>query len=303
MWLIALALGIPVSSIEVSGDEVCPRPADVQRQLRALLPPAGDPASPGTVEHHARVVRAGEKTHLELAGADGAPIAERELDRSGSCDELAAAAAVVLATWEGDLDPRITDRVNLPPVPRPAAPVIMARPSPPGAPLRFSLGVGLLASVSGGQLAPGAKITGSLAPAQGRLGVDLALSAVTTRSEAVGSLPGAASWRRAALAAGPRYRFGDATTTADLHVDGLAGLLLVEGVGLPEKASDTSLQLGVGAGIRATRAWGNAAPWIGVDLLVWPGHDRLEVGGQPVTGQLPRLEAQFAAGLSLGRFP
>jgi hypothetical protein len=303
VWLIALALASPLSSIEVTGDEVCPQPADVQRQLRALLPPAGDPVSAGTVAHHARVSRAGDKTRLELAGADGARIAERELDRTGSCDALAAAAAVVLATWEADLDPRISDRVNLPPPPRAAAPLVVAQPSPPGAPMRFSLGVGLLASVSGGQLAPGAKITGSLAPAQGRLGVDVALSAVTTRSETVGSLPGVASWRRAALAAGPRYRFGDAATIVDLHVDGLAGLLLIEGVGLPEKASDTSLQLGVGAGIRATRVWGNAAPWIGVDLLVWPGHDRLEVGGQAITGQLPRLEAQFAAGLSLGRFP
>jgi len=306
VWLVGLALVVALPLIEVTGDEVCPPPGDVRRHLSALLPMASDAAT-GAVVHNARVSRVGEKTRLELAGADGARIAERELDRSGSCDALAALAAVVIATWEADLDPRITDRVNLPPPPRPATPAIVtasaSAPSPPDAPVRFSLGVGLLAAVSGGQIAPGAKVIGSLAPGRGHLGLDVALSAVTTRSEAVGNLPGAANWRRAALAAGPRYRFGDAAAMLDLHVDALAALLLVEGVGLAETTSDTSLQIGASAGIRATRAWGNAAPWIGVDVLVWPGHDRLEVAGQTTTGVLPRLEVQLALGLSLGRFP
>jgi hypothetical protein len=40
-----------------------------------------------------------------------------------------------------------------------------------------------------------------------------------------------------------------------------------------------------------------------VDVLYWPGHDRLEIAGQAAQGELPHLEVQVALGLSLGRFP
>jgi hypothetical protein len=89
----------------------------------------------------------------------------------------------------------------------------------------------------------------------------------------------------------------------DLHAGGVIALLHVEGVGLPSTTSDTSAQLGIGAGLRGRWVWNNAAGWIGLDLLAYPGHDYLEIGGLGDRGQLPRLEVQIASGLSLGRFP
>jgi hypothetical protein len=89
----------------------------------------------------------------------------------------------------------------------------------------------------------------------------------------------------------------------DLHAGGAFALLRVEGVGLPSTASDTSVQFGLGAGLRGIRSWNNAAGWIGVDVLAYPGRDRLEIGGLGDSGQLPRVEVQIATGLSLGRFP
>jgi hypothetical protein len=89
----------------------------------------------------------------------------------------------------------------------------------------------------------------------------------------------------------------------DFHAGGVVALLHIEGVGLPSTTSDTSAQLGIGAGLRGIWAWNNAAGWIGLDLLAYPGHDYLEIGGLGERGQLPHLEVQIASGLSLGRFP
>jgi hypothetical protein len=89
----------------------------------------------------------------------------------------------------------------------------------------------------------------------------------------------------------------------DFHVGGVIALLHVEGAGLPSTASDTSAQFGIGTGLRGMWAWNNAAGWIGLDLLAYPGHDRLEIGDLGDGGQLPHLEVQVASGLSLGRFP
>jgi hypothetical protein len=87
------------------------------------------------------------------------------------------------------------------------------------------------------------------------------------------------------------------------HAQALAAVLHVEGVGLTTTASDSTAQFGTGAGVQVGRPWGNATPWIGGDLLFWPGHDRLEISGLAARGELPRLELQLAVGLSLGRFP
>jgi len=59
----------------------------------------------------------------------------------------------------------------------------------------------------------------------------------------------------------------------------------------------------MGAGVQVGRPWGNATPWIGADVLYWPGHDRLQIAGLAAEGELPHLEIQVALGLSLGRFP
>ena len=216
--------------------------------------------------------------------------------------------AVVLSTWEAEFDPNVATSVTLPPPappPRPpsAPSEVKAVKPPPASPIRFDVGIGLLASIAGGEVVPGATTAASLSPAHGQLGLALALSASSTHSQSVGSLAGAAHWTRVALAAGPRYRLGRSAMMLDFHAGGAIALLHVEGVGLPSTASDTAAQLGIGAGLRGMWAWNNAAGWIGLDLLAYPGHDHLEIGGLGDSGKLPRLEVQIASGLSLGRFP
>src|SRR5262249_35110204 len=152
---------------------------------------------------------------------------------SERCDDLAQAAAIVIAAWEAELEPRIASHVDLP---RPArAPVVAAAETtaaPGGSPARFDLGLALLGSLAGGQLAPGARISGWVAPASRRVGLGVAVSGATARSAAVGTQTGAARWTRVAFGAGPDARFEVGGTMLDAHAQVLAGVLQVEGVGL-----------------------------------------------------------------------
>ena len=107
-------------------------------------------------------------------------------------------------------------------------------PAPTASGPSFDLGLGLIASMTGGQVAPGARIGGRLAPRGGHLGVGVTLSAATSRSEPVGDQAGAARWLRAALGVGPDFRVDvGGKTTLGAHAQLLAALPHVEGVGLP----------------------------------------------------------------------
>jgi hypothetical protein len=244
--------------------------------------------------------------HVELLGSDGRLLAERTLDKTGSCADLSEAVAVVISTWEAEFRPNVATSVVLPPPALPPAPVSpeakVVQP-PPVRPLHFDVGIGLLASITGGEVIPGVTVAASLSPWDGHFGLAAALSASSAHSQSVGSFTNAAHWTRVALTAGPQYRVTRNAMMLDVHAGGAVALLRVEGVGLPSTAADTNVQFGLGAGLRGMRSWNNAAGWIGVDVLGYPGRDRLEIGGLGDIGQLPRVEVQIATGLSLGRFP
>jgi hypothetical protein len=298
----ALAVWFAFSGVEVVGDAACPDPSEVSRRLAQIAAPAGHGDA---AERRARLWRDERTVHVQLMNAAGQRLGERDLDASASCEDLAQAVAIVIAAWQAELDPRVTSHVDLP-RPAPATPIVTTAaftPAPRGSPPSFDLGLALLASVAGGQVAPGARVQGWVAPGGGHLGLGVAVSGATARSEPVGQLAGAARWTRIALGAGPEARFEAGRTMLGAHAQLLAGVLHVQGVGLETDASDTAVQVGAGAGVQIGRPWGNATPWIGADVLYWPGHDRLEIAGLTAQGELPRLEVQVALGLSLGRFP
>lgn len=305
---LVLTLAVSASAVEIDGDGVCPAPAEVSRLLAEMMPArAGEGDSTSGPHRRARLSRTEQALRVELVGAGGEPIAERRLAVDASCDNLAAAVAVVIAAWEAELDPRLKARVSLPtPLPAPTPPMtvaVRAAPPPPRSPPSFELGLALVASLTGGEAAPGARVGGWIAPGGWRLGLGVALSGATARSEPVGPPPGAARWTRFALGVGPEARFNVGPTVVGARAHALAAVLNVEGVGLPTTASDSTAQLGTAVGVQIGRPWGNAAPFIAADLLLWPGHDRLEISGLTAQGELPRVEVQLALGLSLGRLP
>ena len=299
-----LAFWLAHPLLDLGGDSACPTPAEVRDRLAQLSnSTAGDP---GSDQHRANLSSKDGMVHVELLGSDGRLLAERTLERTGSCADLAEAAAVVISTWEAEFRPNVATSVVLPPL-APSPPRANAEEkvvqSPLVRPLRFDVGIGLLASIAGGEVVPGVTVAASLSPPERHLGLAAALLASSSHSQSLGSFTGAAHWTRVAMMAGPQYRVTRNAMMLDFHAGGAVALLRVAGVGLPSTAADTNVQFGLGAGLRGMRSWNNAAGWIGVDMLVYPGRDRLEIGGLGDSGQLPRVEVQIATGLSLGRFP
>ena len=124
------------------------------------------------------------------------------------------------------------------------------------------------------------------------------------RAESVGSAVGAARWTRGYLAAGPGVSFLAGEVAVNAHLHGAMAVLHVAGSGLEITASDTAVQVGGLAGASLTwRRWRACAAWVGADLLVWPGRERLRVVGLAEQTTLPRLEIHLAVGLEFGLFP
>lgn len=334
--VLALVAGesIAVPTVAVSGSCRCPTPADVQAQIAAL--PGRGPAPTAAERHDALLTCSADGiVDVVLRRANGDRIADRALAAQGSCGDLAAAIAVIIGAWEGDLDPRVSTAVSLPtpaasappaassaaaapatpppPAPPPAAPVdTAAKTRAASAPhlsagrLAFSIDVGLLASLTGSQVTPGATVGADLFPARSRLGLAAAVTATTSRDSSVGALSGVvARWSRITLGLGPDLRFSLGAIHLDLQAAGVAALLSVAGSGsvLVSPSSDSSVQLGASLGMRGSWAWGTSALWAGAQMLLFPGDDHLVVSGLPGQGQLPHVELQLAAGVGLGRFP
>jgi hypothetical protein len=300
----ALALWLAYAPLEVIGSGDCPAPADVSARLKGMVPQV-ERETPGQAPHRAHIERTARGVHVELLLPNDERIAQRDLEAEGSCADLAAGVAVILAAWEAEIDPHLTARVDLP-VPRagPQAtdPVAMTRAAS-GHSLAFQVGLALIASTTGGQLVPGAAVEGWIAPSGWRLGLGLGLSGTTARSETVGARADAARWTRYGFAVGPEAHLDLRGAIVDIHAEGLVALLHVEGVGLSTTSSDSTTQLGTDVGMHFGWLWGNAAPWIGADALIWPGRDTLVVGGLPAQAALPHFELQLSLGMSLGRFP
>jgi hypothetical protein len=283
------------SPLEIGGDCDCPSPEAIASRVAALAPAVDSARPPTFVE----VSRAGGNVRLELRGGDGKVLASRVIEGAAGCEDLAAAAAVVIATWQNDLDPKAALGVDLPPTapPEPPTPTLVAS-APPLRPRPAMVGVGILASAADAHLAPGATVRASVDFE--RFGLGATLGATPPRTIDVGALPNAATWTRGWLGAGPELHSG-AATRVEGHLHGLAGLLRVAGAEVPEPASDTKLDLGVGVGLGVSRWVGNAAVWFGVDLLAWPGRQQLIIQGLQDRGRLPTFDLQLAAGLALGR--
>jgi hypothetical protein len=104
--------------LDVTGDSTCPEPADVARRL-AELAPADAPTAPDTGAGRVVLTHNGQALRLVLIGPNANELATRELAAEGTCDDLATAAAVVVAAWRADLDTGLLPGVKLPaPPPR-----------------------------------------------------------------------------------------------------------------------------------------------------------------------------------------
>jgi hypothetical protein len=285
-------------ALDVQGTSPCPTPDEVSQHVARLLPESqsSERASRATLS-------AGEGfVGIQLLGPEGGVLTERQLERAGSCADMAEAVAVILAAWQAKFSPTVSPTVIEPSAPAPSE----TAPLPevvPQQPFLFDAGLAALTSIVGREAAFGAKLEGSLTPFAHGLGFHLATSLSSSHEQTTTASTVQAQWIRPALSVGPNLRLQGNRLALDIHGDAVLALVHVKGSGsgLSENASDTTLQWGLAAGVRGLWTWNRAAIWLGADLLGFPGQDNLTIG-KDRTGQLPHLEIQVSLGIALGRF-
>jgi hypothetical protein len=297
-------------AIEVRGELRCPRSDEVAAALARML----GPASPDAPADVAELSERDGAFVITLRRASGEPLGEKRLPATLGCQGRAQAAAVSIAALAAQLGG--AGELPLPgPVPEapapPEAPRLVA-PAPTvveavekasrqpeaRAPLAFELGAGVLASVSGSDLAPAGRLEVAL------LGRDRSW-AVVVAGQAAGAhwiavSPGQASWARlggevAVRAESPLGRRGRLQPGVGLALTALT----VEGHGFSRTASDTLFDLGGVARLRFALAVGRLRPWLDVAGVYWPRSHRLTVLGGP-TAEVPSLDFWLGLGASFG---
>jgi len=321
LWLAQVA-------IEIAGGGGCPDPAAVSQNLASLMPvvpnadrsgsgtPRGEPSDELSVQLSRTSTGA---LDVLLLGPDGRWLDEKRLAGPSTCEDLAVAAAVIIATWVSEPGLSLPARVELPrPAPAPAnredrasagGLSVTGRPSLAAAAPRRSfsthqLRLGAVASVAASQWAPGLRLGDGVILWAGRWGLGAVVAATMPRAAHVGDVPEAARWTRAYLGAGPEVALLSGPVALRAHLQGMLGLLHLAGNGVDMPSSETGVRFGATAGLWAAwHGWSGVWPWIGADLLFWPGRERLRVQGLSTEGSVPGLEGQIAAGLGIDLFP
>lgn len=288
---VLLGLGL-LATLRVTAEGACPTAAAVQARLQPLLPQLQDvPPARAHLEPLDELLR------VEVRSEDGALLTVRDLQRAAPCADLAAAAAVVIASalLSAPRTPALPQLSLLPSPPPPARPVPppVRRPPP-----QLDAGVALTVAAAGAGLAIGGALVVHGAPVGRAWGFRLGLAGAALRREALGEA--GAGWTRAQLELGPRYRVRPGRFIIDAHAHAAAALVYVAGQGFAADYTDLGWDAGLGAGVRIGLPLRWAMPWLGVSATGYLRPQQLQVVGQSESGALPRFDAVLALGLSAG---
>lgn len=266
--------------------DACPQPAAVEQKLSALR--AKGAAAPA---YKIALARDADTVKLTALDSRGEAWLERNLPASAPCDELEAAAAVMLLAWEAELVP---GSVPVPELERRFEPA--PEPAPP-------LHVGVRLSAAGEVWLSNANPTwgagGAAELRLGRhLGIELGVNGQGRRNVALG--PGSASWSRLSVALGPNASFAF-TEKLELTVGAalVAGPLWVSGVGFDQTETLTDWDLGAKLHVRLflPGLW-QVRPFIGVGAVVWLRRHLVEAERPDAAKLLPLFEISPTLGLA-----
>ena len=297
MVLAALSAALVLAAAPVRVEsESCPSGAEVEQALVSMLPPVPDATRPDV----ARVIERGKGLQIELVNPDAAVIAERALDMDGSCADLAAAVAVVIATWESDVHSefsrsraeagfasvaeRTPERLATP----------LSRPS-----ASYDVAAGPSLSLAGTFVAGGA-LVGTWVPLDTGLGLRLFAAGESSRTVDLGV--GQARWRRWAGSAESDWRLARHQVMLDVHAGLVLGWLTATGAGFSQNQSQRSFSPGGTVGMRSSW-WAARHLAVCLDLvgLYWSRSQTL-YGDPTVTRRnLPHFQGLASIGLAWGQ--
>lgn len=273
-----------VAFVELQGNSVCPTAGEVAARLRDLIPAADTVAAP---RERVLLRSDGGALALELRDDLGRTLARRRFE-AAACDDVAQAAAVVIAAWATELRSAGAAEVVLPRARRRA--------------VGFELAAAFVAALAGASFAPGGELAVTLGPRRGRLLGRLLATATAPRDLRLGAAaPAHATFLRASLALGPVVRFRPRRWLVDLDAEASVALVYIGSVGFADSASAFDADLGLGGGARAAVRLGAVAPFVGVRLVGWLRPlAATAVGPTGGSASLPRFEALFTAGIAFG---
>lgn len=276
-----MSLLVLAAIVAIDGETTCPTPTQVSEHLDALLTDRSRTAAPD----HARLASTGDVVELELDNDSGRTLARRDFSRQASCEQLAAAIAVVIATWEigvAGVAPTISVEAH-------------ARAKPPSS-LWLAVGAGPATVLDRGGWAPGGTAELSIGSASRRwAGL---LDAVLTTSNDVSLAPGSASWVRERLAIGGRVEvLAGGPFALDVTGQMVAGLLVASGAGFSTDRTSTTIDPGAALGLRASFARGAWRVFAAASETAWLRADHLAVTGLSQV-DAPRHDLVMSLGLA-----
>jgi hypothetical protein len=286
-----------VFGVVIDGDTTCPTPEQVTAALETML----SSADPGGDPHRAHLIASSDRVDIELHSSVGRLLAQRTVTRDGSCDELASAIAVVIATWEAELagtapELHVAATTNAT-TDRAGAADVRTRTTTTRAATELIAGGGVLMTADRDGLGFGGLGELAIARANRRVALRFAAIASSPRHERLAT--GAIAWHRQSLALGARVRLVGAHA---IRVDGVAdvalGLLTARGEGFTENRAAYSFDPGVGGGARLVVPLGSLDLFAEATETWWLRGGTLQVTGVvDEIKQLPRHEQHVVVGL------
>jgi hypothetical protein len=274
--LLVSVLWVQALSLAVEGDTNCPEPSAVAARLQAVAPS-------GRMPGRALLSQSEGALRVQLVRANGTIVGERLLDARYPCPELAEAAALVLASWQGEFGAL--------PVTTPAVTATAPAARTPW----FELGVGLLAAAprplsAGGSLSVGLN--------RGAWGLGFQLMAVDFHREPA---EGGAqiSWNRSPISLTVRRRFKSSRSVVVSLDAGMAGAaLLARSSGF--ELAHSSLRYDYGPTIGGQVLFdtgGQILPYLGISSAVWLQRRIIQLSDTR-RRVLPQIDAWLVLGLS-----
>jgi hypothetical protein len=292
--VIAPLLALASGSVPGDGSSSCPSVSAVREALESMLAPRSP--RPAWI----RISDADARLTIEFVLADSWRIERRAIAAAPDCAERARAAAIVMASWLGDLPaaslaaPEIVSR-------RPDATLVSARPAPASVePRRTWLGAGIGGAASGG-LGANVRVEVQRLGVGGGLGWALAAGVARPRGISVGG--GSAEWMRPNLDVSGVYEWSVRGGGIDVAAGALAGLTVAWGDDYAANDRSASLLWGLTGGARAFATRGRLRFWLDLRGSRWLQTQRVwrdvRPDGMSVSATLPAAEIAVTAGASV----
>jgi hypothetical protein len=271
------------------GQDGCPRAAQVEARLGALLPdePGGDPPDALVFDGGAGALR------VRLLSAAGAVREQKTLELRGSCDELADAVATLAVAWRSRLR---SDDVPAPVLPPPplavaAAPDPVPAPDPlPPAGLEVAAGLETAAGIH--RWTPG--LVASLQTPVGRRVSFASGLSVRWPSSAPDQTGKNFTWLQASLMVAPSFRVIGSNLLVDTHLGLAAGIDLTTSEALDAAGSYALVPPSVVLGVRWIYTRVTGRPWFAINGSLALAGQASPIRGAALPGE------PFTLGLALG---